>query len=149
MTSLSIVRFCILLCFCEIAYTSVALFRAPRLGSFLIGDCPYYAATTESLVHDGDWDIRNQLPGDLEKDHEGFFALSKDNRIVPKHSVLMPIVSIPFYLIFGKTGFLIFNLVQMCALLYGLMVLAGGSPGAGLLALAGYLSTPLLAYTFN
>jgi hypothetical protein len=61
----------------------------------------------------------------------------------------MPIVSIPFYLIFGKMGFLIFNLAQIFALIYGLMVLAGGGPGGRLLALAGFVSTPFLPYTFN
>ncbi len=147
MTSLTTVRFCALLCLCEIAFALISHVRAKR--PYLIGDCPYYAATAESLVQDGDWDIRNQLAGDLKEDHEGFFALSKDNRIVPKHSVLMPIVSIPFYLVFGKIGFLIFNLVQMFALLYGVMILAGGGLGARMLALAGYLSTPFLAYTFN
>ncbi len=120
----------------------------PRPDAFLLGDCPYYAATAESLVQDGDWDIRNQLPGELEN-HEGFFALSKDGRIVPKHSVLMPILSIPLYLIFGKLGFLLFNLVQLFALIYGMMILADGGSGARLLALAGYISTPFLAYTFN
>jgi hypothetical protein len=114
----------------------------------LIGDCPYYAWTAQSLARDGDWDINNQLPGDL-KDHEGFFALSKDERIVPKHSALLPVLSVPFYFAFGKTGFLVFNLLQIFALIWGIAILAGGGIGARWLALGGYLSTPFLAYTYN
>lgn len=148
MNALTPLRFSALLILLEIAYTLISIARAPNWGAFLIGDCPYYAATAESLVHEGDWDLRNQLPGDL-KDHEGFFALSKDHRVVPKHSTLLPIVSIPFYLLMGKAGFLVFNLVQIFLLIWGITQLAGNNPAARLLSLAGYLSTPFLAYTFN
>jgi hypothetical protein len=148
MMALSPIRFGALLLGLEIACTAIAIARAPRWDGFLIGDCPYYAATVESLVHDGDWDLSNQLSGDLH-DHHGFFALSADNRVVPKHSVLLPILSVPFYVAFGVWGLLIFNLVQMFLLIAGLALLAGGGPAARLLALAGYLSTPFLAYTYN
>ena len=148
MNALTPFRFVAILLFLEAAYAAVSMARAPRGDAFLIGDCPYYAATTISLVSDGDWDLRNQLPGDLE-DHEGFFALSKDERIVPKHSTLMPILSIPFYIAFGKIGFLLFNLIQVFFLIVGIAALAGNGAGARLLALVGYLSTPFLAYTFN
>ncbi|MCE9534124.1 MAG: hypothetical protein K8T89_23845 [Planctomycetes bacterium] len=141
-------RFYLILLFFEIVYMAISLYRAPRWDAFLIGDCPYYAATAESLLRDGDWDLRNQLPGDL-KDHEGFFALSKDNRIVSKHSVLLPIVSIPFLFQFGKAGLLIVSIVQTFALIVGIAVLAGDTPKSRLLALVAYLSTPFLQYTFN
>ena len=148
MNALTPFRFVVILLLLEAAYAAVSLARAPREEAFLIGDCPYYAATTISLVQDGDWDLRNQLPGDLG-DHEGFFALSKDGRIVPKHSTLMPILSIPFYIVFGKIGFLLFNLIQVFFLIFGIAALAGNGAGARLMALVCYLSTPFLAYTFN
>src|SRR4249920_2321455 len=85
LNALTIGRFAIALIVLEVGYS----FLAGQQRGFLIGDCPYYAATAESLARDGDWDLRNQLPGDL-KDHEGFFALSTDERIVPKHSTLLP-----------------------------------------------------------
>lgn len=144
LNALTIGRFALLLIVLEIGYS----FFAAQQRGFLIGDCPYYAATAESLALDGDWDLRNQLPGHL-KDHEGFFALSKDERIVPKHSTLMPILSMPFYLLFGTKGFLVFNLIQMFLLIWGVMLLAGGGLGARWLALAGFVTTPFLPYTYN
>jgi hypothetical protein len=148
MSALTPLRCGALLLVLEIGYALLAGAHAERPNAFLIGDCPYYAAAAESLFRDGDWDLHNQLPGDL-KDHEGFFAVSTDNRVVPKHSVLLPILALPFYALFGVKGFLIFNLVQVFALVAGIAVLAGNTPAARLLALAGYLSTPFLAYTYN
>jgi len=141
-------RFLLLLLLIECAYAGFALARAPRWDAFLIGDCPYYAAACESLLRDGDWDLRNQLPGDLS-DHNSFFALSHDQRVVPKHSVLMPIFSLPFRAVFGAAGLLIFSLVQIFVLIVGIAILAGDNPASRLLALVAYLSTPFLAYTFN
>jgi hypothetical protein len=147
--SLSFSRFCLLLIVLEAVFALSGIYSARRWDHFLIGDCPYYAATTESLVRDGDWDIRNQLEGPLEN-HNGFIALAKDNQtIVPKHSVLMPILSVPFFAAFGKVGFLIFNLLQLFALIVGIAELAGGGLSGRLLALAAYLTTPLLFYTYN
>jgi hypothetical protein len=148
MSALTPLRFGALLLLLELAYAAIALARAPSWDGFLIGDCPYYAAATESLAQDGDWDLRNQLLGDL-KDHEGFIALSNDKRIVPKHSVLLPLLSLPLYLMFGKAGFLVFNLIQVFVLVFGISVLAGNTPATRLLALVSYLSTTFLAYTFN
>ena len=145
MVHLTPLRFALAIAVIAIGYAALSLARGRP---FLIGDCPYYAATTHTLLHDGDWDLRNQLPGDVP-DHHGFFALSIDGRIVPKHSVLMPIVSIPFYFIFGTLGFLIVNLITTFALVWGIMRLAGGDLAARWLALVAYLSTPFLAYTVN
>src|SRR5947209_19551839 len=79
----------------EVAAVGVGLVVAPRWADFLTGDCPYYAAAAESLLRDGDLDLRNQLEGDLRQ-HHGFFAASPQGRVVPKHSVLMPLLSLPF-----------------------------------------------------
>ncbi len=142
-------RFCLLLGLLEVSYTVLSVISAaPNWDSFLNGDCPYYAATAISLVDDGDWDIRNQLPGEL-KGHEGFFALSKNGRIVPKHSTLLPIMSIPLYLCFGTPGFLATNLIVVFTLMIGVARLAGSGPGARLLALGAYVSTPFHAYTYS
>jgi 4-amino-4-deoxy-L-arabinose transferase-like glycosyltransferase len=51
---------------------------------------------------------------------KGQLALGKDDRLdrlVPKHPILMPLVSLPFYAAFGSIGLLIFNVAQVIALI--------------------------------
>lgn len=148
MNFLTPVRFHLLLAAALIAQAAVSMARAKQWDHFLIGDCPYYGWTCETLVRDFDWDMSNQLPGDLS-DHNHFFAISADNRIVAKHSTLLPILSIPFFVVFGKIGFLLVNLLLLFMLILGIVQLAGGGLGARWLGLATYASTPLLSYTFN
>jgi hypothetical protein len=124
---------------------------------YLPGDCPYYAATAESLLNDGDFDLSNQLaPGRTGeeraaalREHDSNFALSPDGRVVPKHSVLLTILSLPFRAAFGRPGFLVFNGVQVCLLVYSLSLLAGDTRMARLLALVAYAWSPLGFYIYN
>ena len=58
-------------------------------GPYLRGDCFYYYATAVSLWHDRDLDLGNQIPRGALSDN---LALSADGRIVPKHSILLPMV---------------------------------------------------------
>lgn len=124
---------------------------------YLPGDCPYYAATAESLLRDGDFDLGNQLaPGrtreeraDALREHDSYFALGPDGRVVPKHSVLLSILSLPFRAALGRPGFLVFNVVQVCLLVYSLSLLAGDTRTARLLALVAYMWSPLSYYTYN
>jgi hypothetical protein len=129
----------------------VAVLRAPPGVDFLPGDCPYYAATTISLVEDRDFELRNQLEHDGKtlRDHESFFAVAPGGALLPKHSTLMPILSIPFYLVAGKWGFLGFNVVQMVLLLLGISVLGGDTPITRSVALLGLILSPWLSYVFN
>ena len=129
----------------------VAALRAPHGVDFLPGDCPYYAATTISLVEDRDFELRNQLERDGKtlRDHESFFAVVPGGAILPKHSTLMPLLSIPFYLLAGKWGFLAFNVVQMTLLLWAVSVLGGDTPISRLVALLGMILSPWLSYVFN
>ncbi len=134
-----------------LAVTGVKLLKADRPDAFMIGDCPYYAITAQSLLQDGDFNLGNQLGTDPDalRPHSGFFTLGANESIVPKHSTLMPIVSVPFLAAFGTFGFLVFNVLQVGLLVYGIAVLGGDTPAARIAALVGYLLTPLLAYTFN
>jgi Glycosyltransferase family 87 len=86
--------------------------RPVRSGEFLIGDCPYYASTAVSLWVDGDLDLRNQLRGGLEV-HQRQVALGRRGEWFPKHPILMPVFSIPFYALFGVAGFLLFNVLDL------------------------------------
>jgi len=92
--------------------------------TYLTGDCPYYALTAVSLLYDHDLDLRNQLRGGLEV-HGKQIALGRDGAWYPKHPILMPIVAVPFILLFGLPGTLILNLLVLGALALALMRLAG------------------------
>ena len=122
-----------------------------RSGSFLIGDCPYYASAAVSLWHDRDLDVRNQLKGGLEV-HQRQVALGRRGEWYPKHPVLMSILSAPFYGLFGVAGFLIFNILVLSLLgaatwsLCHLFVPAGTATAATALVFGGSF---LRAYAYN
>jgi len=122
-----------------------------RSGEFLLGDCPYYASTAVSLWVDGDLDLRNQLSGGLEV-HQRQIALGSGGEWYPKHPILMPILTIPFYVMFGVPGFLIFNLLVLGALGVVLRELCRRHVGDGLASLsvlAILAGTFLRAYAYN
>jgi len=87
------------------------------------GDCPYYISTALSIVQDGDLDLKNQLRGGLEV-HGRQIALGRGGQWYPKHPILLPIVSLPFLIVFGMSGFMIVSIVLLAALPVALMSLA-------------------------
>ncbi len=122
-----------------------------RSGGFLIGDCPYYASAAVSLWVDGDLDLRNQLLGGLEA-HQRQVALGLRGEWYPKHPILMPLLSVPFYALFGTSGFLLFNVLALA----GVALVVWGlchrhvSPALSTLSTAGILAgTFLRAYVYN
>ncbi len=125
--------------------------RPVRSGDFLIGDCPYYASAAISLRVDGDLDLTNQLRGGLEV-HQRQVALGRNGAWYPKHPILMPVLSLPFYALFGVGGFLVFNVLVLVALgtvIWALCrrhVPAGTATVATMAVLAG---TFLRAYVYN
>ena len=88
--------------------------------TYLMGDSPYYAAAAASLVADGDLKVENNLRGDLQR-HSSFVSLGADGEWRPKHPVLMSVASVPFLMMFGVVGLLVFNVVVMA-----LLVMASG-----------------------
>jgi len=119
--------------------------------TYLIGDCPYYAATAVSLIEDHDLDLRNQLSGGLAI-HGRQIALGRDGAWYPKHPLLMPIVAIPFVVLFGVPGTLVFNLVVLSLLAVVLMRLARTVAPAWAAAPAAFLlvaGTFLRRYDYN
>ncbi len=92
-------------------------------GPYLRGDCPYYYATAVSLWRDHDLDLANQLTGPIAS-HADSVAIAQDGRVVPKHPILMAIVSSPFIAVFGPRGALAFNLLQFAAALALIFALA-------------------------
>jgi hypothetical protein len=137
---------------------AVSAFVQDRRGNdFLPGDCRYYALTAESILRDGDLDLTNQLLGDEPLEtareklrlHEGFFAVSPAGRVVPKHSILLPLISLPFVATFGVYGFLIANVLIAIALVAGVADLAGNSPAARVVALLIFATSSWIIYSCN
>jgi len=131
---------------------SAAFFSAKRGDNFLPGDCPYYAWTALSILHDGDLDLSNQLGIQKREDlveHEGFFAVSPAGVVVPKHSTLLPLLSVPLLWLFGLHGLLLTNLLLAIALVAGVAHLAGNTPAARWTALALFVTSSWWGYCFN
>ena len=102
----------IILLYLFLLYTPTVLSRLVSHEEFLKGDCVYYQAVIVSLINDHDLLLANNISDDPLA---GQLALGK-NGFVPKHPILMPLVSGPFYILFGSHGLLIFNIID-CALL--------------------------------
>ena len=85
----------------------------------LRGDAWYYYLTANSLLQDHDFDLANQLPGQLEK-HSGEVALDRDGHFVPKHNIVLAILSLPLVALWGREGAVIFNLLQLLLCLHAL-----------------------------
>lgn len=122
-----------------------------RGGAFLIGDGPYYAATTLSLRYDGDVALGNQLRGGLPV-HQKQVALSHDGRLMPKHPILISLLSVPFFALFGVSGFLIVNVLVMLLLVLVVWATARTYVGAAASILATWTifgGTFLRAYVYG
>lgn len=102
-----------LLLYLWIIYLPLIISRFDTPESFLQGDSFYYKAAIDSLLDDGDLLLANNLPGDPLN---GYLAIGI-NGLVPKHPILMSLVSLPFYSFFGTPGLLLFNLIDCMILL--------------------------------
>jgi hypothetical protein len=120
---------------------------------YLRGDCPYYFLTAVSLLQDGDLDLGNQLreSADLQR-HSADVSLDRFGRLVPKHPLVLPLLALPLIAALGAPGALLFNLLQLAALLYVLFALARRAAGpwaaAAAVALTG-VATFLPQYAWN
>lgn len=82
---------------------------------FFVGDGLQYRAAVRSILDDGDLDLRNNL-AETGARLEGSAAMGRGGEWYPKHPVLMPILSAPFYAVGGDLGLLAFNVLQVSAL---------------------------------
>lgn len=131
-------------------FSSSILFQSVQGKTFLQGDCWYYQQIIVSLLEDGDLDMQNNI---MNLDPlAGQLALGKNGRYVPKHQILMPLVSIPFYLVFESVGLLIFNLLMLLtlfSLIFKLNCLFIDRMPALLTTLMYALGTLFLNYAYN
>jgi len=135
---------------CLVAFGAI-LVRNYFPHTYLIGDSPYYAAAAASLVGDGDLKVENNLRGDLQR-HSGFVSLGADGEWRPKHPILMSVASVPFVMVFGVVGLLVFNVVVMLLLVmatHRLALRASGPLSATVATLVTCLLTFVLAYLYN
>ncbi len=121
---------------------------------YLRGDCPYYYLTAVSLLRDGDLDLGNQLAGSDLGPHSGDVSLDRRGRLVPKHPIVLPLLALPLVAALGAPGALVFNLLQLTALLAVLHLLARRWAGpwavAAAVALTGVASfLPRYAWNFS
>src|SRR5439155_8086015 len=100
---------------------------------------------------DGDLDLRNQLKGGLEV-HQRQVALGRGGEWYPKHPILMPVLSVPFYAALGTGGFLAFNLLIFSLLGTVVWALCRRHASSGLATLSTLMilgGTFLRAYIYN
>jgi hypothetical protein len=129
--------------------------RAAHPDQFLYGDAFYYERIAASMLEDGDLDLFDQLFDPENPDpnhyicHFGQVAWGRDGAFVPKHSVLLPLLSLPWYAVAGKPGLLAFNALLVVILVIGVARLAGGDTAAWITALLCLVTTPFLAFSYD
>jgi 4-amino-4-deoxy-L-arabinose transferase-like glycosyltransferase len=84
---------------------------------YLRGDCQYYYYTAISITVDRDLDLSNQLPPPMER-HSNDLAVDKRGRLVPKHPIWMSLAALPLIVVMREPGALLFNLIQLLALMF-------------------------------
>ena len=135
---------------CGVVYTTIAV-RSYEPHTFLVGDCPYYAASALSLIADGDLKIQNNMSGGEEM-HAGQVSIGADGKWRPKHPILMPVTSIPFLQVFDLNGLLIFNVAMLtflAAQTHRLALLGASGPVAALATGVTCLLTFVVTYAYN
>jgi hypothetical protein len=105
----------------------------------------------QSLVEDGDLDLRNQLDFDSKKTG-GQVAVGKEGEWYPSHEIPIIFFAVPFYSLWGINGCLLANVVISflmglgCFLIARLQATFPAALGASLLA---FVSTPALSLTYS
>jgi len=92
--------------------------------TYLLGDCLFYRAAAESLLRDGDLDLRNNAPWESVQLPTSQVALGRRGEWYPKHPLLLSLLALPLYALLGDPGLLLFNLIELAALDYLVLLLA-------------------------
>lgn len=104
----------IILLFLCLIYPPLIISKSVTTGSFIQGDSYYYRAVIDSLLQDGDLLLANNVAADPLN---GYLAIGKAG-LVPKHPIIMSLVSMPFYVLFGTPGLLLFNVLDSIILIF-------------------------------
>jgi hypothetical protein len=136
---------CVLLCLGF--YLQTIAVRYPH-EPYLQGDSPYYANTAVSILMDFDLDQRNQSDPDVfEKPqrwtnigmYDSNIARGSAGEWYPKHTLVLPFLSVPFYAVFGGIGFLVFNVVILLLMVVVIRRVAWLYAGPGAASIAAVL----------
>jgi len=151
---------CVLICLGFYLQTIAA--RLPH-EPYMKGDSPYYANTAISILYDGDLDQRNQSDKSIfEKPkswtnigmYDSNIARGSRGEWYPKHTLILPFLSVPFYAALGGHGLLVFNVVILLLLIVVVRRVAWhfASQGAADVAAVAICLTPLFhhfAYSYS
>lgn len=106
--------------------------------TFASADPGWMVTAVQSLAEDGDIDLRNQLGGDPQR-AEDQVARGVRGEWYPVHEPLIVFLTLPFYLLFGINGCLVFNFLTSWALALLCYALCRARyPSAAALAAAGF-----------
>jgi hypothetical protein len=106
--------------------------RAPS-PTFLYGDGPFFRGAIQALLSRGDLDLKDQFftprccPPWYRPEHN--ISLGLGGQWYPKHTLLLPLLSLPFYAALGDAGLLLCNMLLVVAL--GLLVFQLAQTTAG------------------
>lgn len=138
----------ILLVYLILVYLPFTISRAVITKTFIQGDSYYYRAVLDSLLQDRDLALANNVSDDPLN---GQLASGRQG-LVPKHPILMPLVSLPFYILLGNVGLLLFNIFDcmlVIVLIFALNCLFFHRLIAFITAILYATTTLFLDYTFN
>lgn len=126
--------------------------------TFLFRDGSFYAQTNRAIadgftlrqeaVQPGSW-YDGSLPWYANVDDAwSNISIGTDGEWYPKHSYLMPVFSTPFFLVFGTSGLLLFNLIAMALGLFAVYRIAARASGElpAAISVLGIASCPLIPY---
>ncbi len=138
----------IILFYLCLIYLPFIISRSDSTESFLQGDSYYYRAVIDSVLKDGDLLLANNIPADPLN---GQLAIGREG-FVPKHPILMSLISMPFYFLFGTPGLLLFNVLDcmfLMLLIFKLNCLFYSRLIALITTLLYATATLFLDYTYN
>lgn len=138
----------------SVAYTFSVDIRATR-GASITGDEPFYLLTTQSLLSEGDFDLRNQYENRSYKsffDHpDGLWQQSvprPDGRLLSPHNPGLSVLLIPGFALSGLTGAQVQLLLMAAATMSLTFVLADRLTGRRTVSWAVSLGVGLTATAF-
>ncbi len=137
------------LCSTLIIFSYVLRIYQPH--TYAHADIGWQMLAVQSLVEDGDLDFKNQLDNDFHRT-QGQASLGKNGEWFPLHEILMPILAVPFWKLFGVDGCLIFNILIAIAttiVIYYLSLNYASLSSSFFAAILTLSSSLLLAYSYS